>query len=291
MLQASIYGHCCIAKTQRRSAMPELPEVETTRRGIAPHVEGRRIERLRVRDRRLRWPVPPRLEQKLAGATIRRIGRRAKYLLLDTDRGTALMHLGMTGSLRVLPEPAPPNPHDHYDIELDNGEILRFCDPRRFGSLLWGADTPLAHPLLADLGPEPTDDAFTGDYLHSLSRGRRVAIKPFIMTAQVVVGVGNIYASESLFMAGIHPHRPAGRVSVSRYSRLAAAIREVLAAAIRAGGTTLRDFYGSDGQPGYFRHELKVYDREGLACVDCGSEIRQRVIGQRSSFYCINCQR
>ena len=271
--------------------MPELPEVETTRRGIAPHVEGRRIERLRVRDRRLRWPVPPRLEQKLAGATIRRIGRRAKYLLLDTDRGTALIHLGMTGSLRVLPEPAPPNPHDHYDSELDNGEILRFCDPRRFGSLLWGADAPLEHPLLADLGPEPTDDAFTGDYLYSASRGRRVAIKPFIMTAQVVVGVGNIYASESLFLAGIHPHRPAGRVSAARYAKLAEAIRTVLAAAIRAGGTTLRDFYGSDGQPGYFRHELKVYDREGEACLSCGSEIRQRVIGQRSSFYCINCQR
>ena len=271
--------------------MPELPEVETTRAGIAPHLEGQKIRRLKVRDRRLRWPVPAGMEAHLRGATIHRVLRRAKYLLLETSRGTALIHLGMSGSLRVIPQASAPNVHDHYDIELENGAILRFCDPRRFGALLWGGDQPLSHPLLTRLGPEPLDPAFNGDYLYAASRGRRVAIKAHIMNGQVVVGVGNIYASESLFLAGIHPLRPAGRISRARMQGLADAIKEILQAAIKAGGTTLRDFYGSDGQPGYFKQALRVYDREAEPCEKCSGDIRQRVIGQRSSYYCVNCQR
>jgi formamidopyrimidine-DNA glycosylase len=271
--------------------MPELPEVETTRRGIAPHLEGQQIRRLQVRERRLRWPVPDGMEAHLRGARVQRVLRRAKYLLLETSRGTALMHLGMSGSLRVMPRGSAPNVHDHYDIELENGAILRFCDPRRFGALLWGANQPLSHPLLARLGPEPLDPAFNGNYLYTASRGRRVAIKAHIMNGQVVVGVGNIYASESLFLAGIHPLRPAGRISQARMQHLADAIKETLQAAIKAGGTTLRDFYGSDGQPGYFKQALRVYDREAEPCEKCSGDIRQRVIGQRSSYYCVNCQR
>lgn len=271
--------------------MPELPEVETTRRGIAPHLEGCIIEQLVVRERRLRWPVVPGLEARVAGARVHAVDRRAKYLLIETDRGTGLLHLGMSGSLRVVPATLPPARHDHLDLLLDSRRCIRFNDPRRFGSLHWVDDNPATHPLLASLGPEPLAAAFDGAHLYRLARGLRVAIKPFIMNARVVVGVGNIYASEALFRAGIHPRRPAGRVSLARMQRLAAAIREVLAAAIEAGGTTLRDFTDSDGRPGYFRQHLQVYGRADAPCPGCGAPLRQEVIGQRASYFCPRCQR
>lgn len=270
--------------------MPELPEVETSRRGIAPWMEQQRVLGLTVRDRRLRWPIPEGLEDELSGQTIRSLRRRAKYLLLDTDRGTAVLHLGMSGSLRIIDPDEPAGKHDHVDIRLANGKALRFRDPRRFGSLLWAED-PAAHPLLRDLGPEPLSQAFSGDYLRQAARGRRVAIKPFIMNAQVVVGVGNIYASEALFEAGIHPKRAASRVSKARMERLATAIKRVLERAIEAGGTTLRDFYGGSGEPGYFRQELSVYGRDGEPCRRCDAPIAVVVLGQRSTFYCKRCQR
>lgn len=270
--------------------MPELPEVETSRRGIAPWMIDQRVECVTVRDRRLRWPVPDGLEVRLAGQTIRSLRRRAKYLLFDTDSGSAIMHLGMSGSLRIIEPDEPPGRHDHVDISLANGKALRFRDPRRFGSLLW-ADDPAQHPLLSGLGPEPLGGEFDGDWLWRASRGRRVAIKPFIMNSGIVVGVGNIYASEALFGAGIHPKRSAGRVARHRYARLADAIRSVLERAIRAGGTTLRDFHGGDGEPGYFRQQLDVYDRDGRPCRSCGETIRSIVLGQRSTYYCKSCQR
>lgn len=271
--------------------MPELPEVETTRRGIAPHLEGTRIEQLVVRERRLRWPLATGMEQSVAGARVMQVGRRAKYLLIGTDRGTGLLHLGMSGSLRVVPAALPAARHDHVDLVLDSGRCVRFNDPRRFGSLHWLEGDPAGHPLLAHLGPEPLGREFDGEWLYRAARGLRVAVKPFIMNARVVVGVGNIYASEALFQAGIHPRRPAGRISLARMQRLAAAIREVLAAAIDAGGTTLRDFTDSEGRPGYFRQHLRVYGRAGEPCPGCGAPIRQEVIGQRASYFCHACQR
>ena len=269
--------------------MPELPEVETSRRGIAPHVEGRAITNVVVRDRRLRWPVSPEVDARLEGATIASVGRRAKYLLIETSNGTAILHLGMSGHVCIVDAGTPAGVHDHVDIELDSGKALRLTDPRRFGSLHI-ADDPYAHPLLASLGPEPLSDEFDGEYLRRRSRGRRVAVKPFIMTANVVVGVGNIYASESLYRAGIHPKRAAGRVSAARYAALADAIRAVLERAIRAGGTTLRDFYGGTGEAGYFQQELDVYGREGEACRVCNTPIISVVLGQRATYYCKNCQ-
>ena len=271
--------------------MPELPEVETTRRGIAPWLEGRRVARLVVRERRLRQPIPRGLASALTGQRIDTVSRRAKYLLLRTAAGTAILHLGMSGSLRALKPPPPPQTHDHVDIELDDGRVLRYTDPRRFGLLLWTRADPFAHPLLARLGPEPLGPEFSGNHLYRLSRGRKAAVKNFIMDGRMVVGVGNIYASESLHMAGIHPNRPAGRISEARYERLAGCIRKVLAAAIEAGGTTLRDFTGSDGQPGYFAHHLTVYGHAGAPCPGCGAPIRHRVIGQRASYFCPACQR
>lgn len=269
--------------------MPELPEVETSRRGIAPWLEGQAIERVVVRDRRLRWPVARGLEKRLAGATITEVGRRAKYLLIGTERGSAILHLGMSGHVFVIDADTPAGVHDHVDIRLASGKALRLRDPRRFGSLHFSSD-PLAHPLLANLGPEPLGPDFSGEYLWGQSRGRRVAVKPFIMNAAVVVGVGNIYASEALFLAGIHPKRAAGRIALPRYVVLADAIREVLEKAILAGGTTLRDFYGGDGEPGYFRHELAVYDREDLPCLRCDAVVAAEVIGQRTSYFCRRCQ-
>ena len=270
--------------------MPELPEVETIRRGIEPHVAGRRIESVTIRDPRLRWPVPSDLAGRLPGQRIRSVRRRAKYLLLDTESGTVMIHLGMSGRLQVVASDYPVRKHDHADIALDTGDVLRFHDPRRFGSILW-SDDPSSHPLLASLGPEPFDPAFDGDHLYRRARGRRIAVKAFIMDAGTVVGVGNIYASEALFRAGIHPTRPAGRVSRARMIALAAAIRHVLGRAIEAGGTTLRDFYGGDGSPGYFQQELSAYGRTGEPCQRCGEPIRQKVVGQRSTFYCAACQR
>lgn len=269
--------------------MPELPEVETSRRGIAPWLEEQRIQDITIRERRLRWPVPIDLEAKLTGQTVRALRRRAKYLLFDTDRGTVLLHLGMSGSVRIIDPDEPAGKHDHVDIRFDNGKALRFRDPRRFGSLLW-ADDPGEHPLLRDLGPEPLDDAFDGDHLFARSRGRKIAVKPFIMNASIVVGVGNIYASEALFSAGINPKRAAGRVSRERMRRLADAIKSVLSRAIDAGGTTLRDFHGGDGEPGYFKQKLDVYGREGEECRRCDAEISAVVLGQRSTFYCKRCQ-
>ena len=269
--------------------MPELPEVETSRRGIEPWIVERSIVDVVVRDRRLRWPVPRGIESKLRGRTIESVGRRAKYLLINTDGGTAILHLGMTGSVFIVDRDTPAGIHDHFDMALDSGKALRFRDPRRFGSFLWSRK-PLEHPLLAALGPEPLGAEFGGDYLWQKSRGRKVSVKQFIMNAQVVVGVGNIYASESLFLAGINPKRAAGRVARQRYEALATAIRDVLSRAIKAGGTTLRDFYGGDGEPGYFRQQLEVYDREGQHCRRCNTLIRAIVQGQRSTYYCKTCQ-
>lgn len=270
--------------------MPELPEVETSRRGIAPWLESQHISGVVIRQHKLRWPVAPEIERVLPGQRIRSLGRRAKYLLIATDAGTAMLHLGMSGSLRIIETGAPAGIHDHVDIELGNGKALRFRDPRRFGSLLW-AVKPLEHPLLRNLGPEPLDAAFCGRYLHETARGRRVTIKQFLMNASVVVGVGNIYASESLHVARIHPKRQAGRIALHRMVALADAIKAVLGRAIEAGGTTLRDFHGGDGEPGYFQQQLEVYGRNGEPCWHCNRPVSVIVLRQRSTYYCKNCQR
>ncbi len=274
--------------------MPELPEVETTRRGIAPYLEGARVQRLVVREPRLRWPVPADLGQRLRGRRIRCLRRRGKYLLADCGEGALLLHLGMSGSLRIVDPDAPPGRHDHFDICLDNGRVLRFCDPRRFGCLLWATgdrDEQESHELLAGLGPEPLSSQFDGAHLYGRSRGRRVAVKAFIMDAAVVVGVGNIYATEALFHAGIDPRRQAGRIARARYERLAATIREVLERAILRGGTTLRDYVDGRGQPGYFSQELFAYGRAGEPCRTCSTPMRLVSIGQRASVFCPACQR
>lgn len=271
--------------------MPELPEVETTRRGVAPLLSGRTVSAVAVHERRLRQPVPSDLAARVTGARLEDVERRAKYLLFRFDRGTLLVHLGMSGSLRVLPRDAPRQLHDHLDIEFDGVTVLRLRDPRRFGLALWAGEAPHEHPLLKHLGPEPFDEAFDGEWLHARARGRALAVKNYIMDARTVVGVGNIYASESLFRAGIHPSRAAGRVSRARYAALAGHVRAVLGEAIAAGGTTLRDFVAEDGRPGYFRHHLSVYGRAGEACPACGAPLACRVIGQRSSFFCRRCQR
>jgi formamidopyrimidine-DNA glycosylase len=271
--------------------VPELPEVETTCRGIAPHVTGQTVARLLVREPRLRWPVPRELIEALPGQMIEAVGRRGKYLLLRTAAGTMLVHLGMSGSLRILDAAAPPQPHDHVDIVFTDGRALRLRDPRRFGSMLWTTGSAEKHPLLRSLGPEPLDGRFDGEYLYDASRGRRVAVKLFIMNSHVVVGVGNIYANEALFLAGIHPLRAAGRISRERNRRLAAAIRQVLLESITAGGTTLRDFTNGVGEPGYFGLHLRVYGRGGKPCPRCRRPLRQSRHGQRSTFYCPVCQR
>ncbi|MBZ6066885.1 bifunctional DNA-formamidopyrimidine glycosylase/DNA-(apurinic or apyrimidinic site) lyase [Aeromonas schubertii] len=269
--------------------MPELPEVEVSRQGIAPWLTGIAVTRVVVRDGRLRWPVPGEI-QELAGLTLRRVARRAKYLLLETDFGTAILHLGMSGSLRVLPIGTPAGKHDHVDIEFANGKLLRLNDPRRFGALLWTRDPAEAHALLARLGPEPLTDAFSADYLAQRAKGRSTAIKQFLMDNQVVVGVGNIYANEALFAAGIHPKRAAGNISRERLGRLVEEIKRVLNEAIAQGGTTLKDFTSADGKPGYFVQRLQVYGRAGEPCHTCGSEIRSLRLGQRNTFFCPHCQ-
>ena len=269
--------------------MPELPEVETTLRGIAPHMEGYAIAGVVVRNPSLRWPVPPEVV-RAEGQEVIGCQRRAKYLLVNLKRGGLMIHLGMSGSLRICGPDDTPRKHDHFDIVMDTGHCIRYNDPRRFGMLLWWDEKPEQHVLLRDLGPEPLSDDFSGQHLWRRSRGRKGAVKNFIMDGHVVVGVGNIYASEALFMSGIHPSRAAGRISRARYEALAAAIRDVLAHAIRRGGTTLRDFVNSDGNPGYFAQELLVYEREGNLCFQCGTPIRRKVIGQRSSYYCLRCQ-
>lgn len=271
--------------------MPELPEVETTRRGIEPLVAGARVQRVAIRERRLRWPIPREIECELAGAGMLGVKRRAKYLLLESERGTAIAHLGMSGSFSLVAADAEAGPHDHYDLIFEGGRALRFTDPRKFGSLLWGGREPLRHKLLAGLGPEPFSAEFSGVWLKQRSLGRRVAVKSFVMMPAVVAGVGNIYASEALFRAGIHPLRAAGRVALRRYELLAGTIRAILGEAIEAGGTTLRDFADARGRPGYFAQRLDVYDREGRKCRRCGSEIRRSVIGQRATYFCVRCQR
>ena len=270
--------------------MPELPEVETTLRGIESSLVDQEIASLVVRDPRLRWPVPDALGNWVQGGRIRSLQRRAKYLLIHLEHGSLICHLGMSGSMRIVDRGTPPRKHDHFDLVLANDRVLRYNDPRRFGCLLWSEDAD-RHPLLAELGPEPLSDDFDGAYLYDRSRGRQSAIKSFIMDQKVVVGVGNIYASEALFVAGISPVRRASRVSRARYQLLAGHIKEILQQAIRQGGTTLRDFLQADGQPGYFEQQLKVYGREGLPCSRCGAMIRNRRLGQRASYYCPDCQR
>jgi formamidopyrimidine-DNA glycosylase len=270
--------------------MPELPEVETTLRGIRPWLVGRRIEAVVVRSHKLRWPIPLRLSSLLPGQRIESIERRAKYLLLHVETGTLIMHLGMSGSMRIARLTDPPGPYDHFEILLPEKRCLRFRDPRRFGAVLWTTRPPAEHPLLASLGPEPLGPEFAGDYLYGISRGRRVAIKSLLMNSRIVVGVGNIYASESLFVSGIHPQRAAGRISQRRYAGLADAVRQVLTHAIRAGGTTLRDFHAADGRRGHFRISLQVYARAGQPCRQCGSPIRLTRTGQRATYYCPRCQ-
>ncbi len=270
--------------------MPELPEVEITRRGLAPSLEGQRIAQVVVRTPKLRWPIPPEFSLQLPGAFVAALERRAKWLLLRTDRGTALLHLGMTGSFRVLRQSVAAGVHDHLDIVTGAGVTIRFNDPRRFGAVLWTNDDPLLHPLIAPLGPEPLGNEFTARYLFDRSRRRSVAIKPHLMNARIVVGVGNIYASEALFRARIHPARAAGRVALPRFEALVTAVRDVLTESIHVGGTTLRDFHDGDGQPGYFAQRLLVYDRAGRPCPACAAPVRQMVLGQRSSYYCPRCQ-
>lgn len=271
--------------------MPELPEVETTRRGVAPHVIGRRVERIVVYDSRLRWPVPADLDARMRGRTIDRVDRRSKYLLFHAGDSALLVHLGMTGTLRVFRNPHPRRTHDHVDIVLDDGTLLRYHDPRRFGAMLWLPATRDGHPLLDSLGPEPFDAAFDADHFWRATRARRGPIKAALMDNRVVTGVGNIYANEALFRAGIHPGTPANRLSRPRLARLVDAVRDVLSAAIAKGGSTLRDYVGSDGSAGYFQLEYYVYGRAGEACRVCGSPIAQSRLGQRSAFHCPRCQR
>ena len=254
-------------------------------------MRGRQIAALVLREPRLRWRVDPRLPATVAGQRVRDVRRRAKYLIIDLDAGSLILHLGMSGSLRVLDPATPLVAHDHYDLLLESGRCLRFNDPRRFGSLHWSEGDPSDHPLLAALGPEPLTSAFNADYLARRARRRRVTIKQFLMDQRVVVGVGNIYASEALFRAGVHPKRAAGRVSGARLAALVEAVRAVLGDAIRAGGTTLRDYVGADGEPGYFRQRLYVYERTGQPCRRCRTPVRHLVQGQRSTYYCPRCQR
>ena len=270
--------------------MPELPEVETSRRGIEPFLVGERIDKVIIREKRLRWPVHPDVAKQLTNQTVNSVTRRAKYLLINTSNGSAMIHLGMSGSVYIVARDTPAGVHEHFDFDLSSGKTLRYRDPRRFGSLHW-TNNPEQHKLLKSLGPEPLGDDFSGEYLWQRSRGRKLTIKQFIMNANVVVGVGNIYASEALFLAGINPLRAAGRVARQRYDVLADVIRQVLLKAIKAGGTTLRDFYGGDGEAGYFKQELTVYGREDEPCIMCKQPISAVVLGQRSTFYCKHCQR
>jgi formamidopyrimidine-DNA glycosylase len=271
--------------------MPELPEVETARRGIAPYLEGQRVKQVIVRDSRLRWPVPDDLPALMKGKMIESVTRRAKYLLISLSNGTVIMHLGMSGSVRIIEAREPSLLHDHVDIVLANGKALRFTDPRRFGCVLWESNNPEQHKLLVHLGPEPLSDAFDGERLFQCSRKRKAPVKTFIMDNKIVVGVGNIYANEALFAAGIRPDRQAGSISRQRYHLLAELIKQVLAKAIEQGGTTLKDFVGGDGKPGYFKQELRVYGRGDQPCVNCKKSLVEIRLGQRSTVFCRQCQR
>lgn len=270
--------------------MPELPEVEITRRGIEPHIVNKSVSAVVIRSAKLRWPFPPALNSTLCGHKILSVTRRAKYLLLTTGNGTLIVHLGMSGSLRILNASTPAKKHDHFDLVCGK-KLLRLHDPRKFGAVIWTKHDPMQHPLLASLGPEPLDiRLFDANYLYAKAQKRRTAVKDFIMNAKIVAGVGNIYATEALFASGIHPSRAAGNISLQRYEKLVSAIRSVLSDALQHGGTTLRDFTREDGRPGYFRHELKVYGRSGQPCIQCGQSLRALKIGQRTSTYCARCQ-
>ncbi len=270
--------------------MPELPEVETTRLGLLPHLKGQKIVDFVVREPRLRWPIQSNLAAILRGASIAGIARRAKYLLVDCGHGHLIIHLGMSGSLQITSANVPPARHDHYDLHLANGKIVRFTDPRRFGSLHWSDDTPEKHKLLVGLGPEPLSEAFTGTALFHAARGRAASIKQFLMDQHRVVGVGNIYANEALFRAGVRPQTTAGRIGLARCERIVSAIKHTLGLALKAGGSTLRDFVNSDGEPGSFQLSYRVYDRTGKPCFRCGNAIRTIRQGQRSTFFCPTCQ-
>lgn len=275
--------------------MPELPEVETTRRGIAPHLLGQSVANVIIRNPRLRWPIPDNLPELLAGLTIQAVTRRAKYLLLDCGVGTLILHLGMSGSLRILPVKLmqsiePPQKHDHFDLILSDQTILRLRDPRRFGAVLWHAGDILQHPLLMNLGPEPLTADFDAQQLFEKTRDCHASIKQTLMNSHVVVGIGNIYANEALFLAGINPKIAAGRIGMMRYKRLVQAVKQILQQAIEAGGSSLRDFVNSDGNPGYFQQQYWVYGRGGQRCKKCDHEIKQTRQSQRSSFYCPRCQ-
>lgn len=270
--------------------MPELPEVETTRLGLAPQLEGRKITAVTLRRPDLRWPIPKEIVTLLLGQPILSLRRRAKYLLLDLPHGSVLLHLGMSGCLRIVAQDLPIGRHDHVDIALDSGQVIRFTDPRRFGCLLWQPNGE-PHELLRKLGPEPLSKEFTGDYLFALSHKRTARVKTFLMDQKIVVGVGNIYAVETLFRAGIAPGRAAGKVSRERYSLLAQAIKAVLTEAIQSGGTTLRDFIHPDGMPGYFKQELFVYGRQGSPCLRCGRTLSGNRLGNRATVWCAHCQR
>jgi len=276
--------------------VPELPEVEVTRRSLEQHLTGLTVADAVIRHARLRWPIPKNLPKLLRGQTIRALRRRGKYLLVEFDHGTLIMHLGMSGSLRLLPAGTPPEKHDHFDLALSNGALLRLRDPRRFGAVLWHGGDMHTHPLLATLGPEPLPDKFGKDdfdarYLYQATRGRSSAIKQLIMNSRVVVGVGNIYANEALFRAGIKPQLAAGKLSLPRCAKLVEEIRATLAEAIQLGGSTLRDFVNTAGQPGYFQQHYWAYGRGGEPCRKCGAPIEQIKQGQRSSFYCKHCQK
>lgn len=271
--------------------MPELPEVEITRRGLEPHLVGRRICAVVIRNGRLRLPVPAGLAEFLPGQTVHTVARRGKYLLFECDNGWLIMHLGMSGSLRVVPAETLPEKHDHLDLALENSLCMRLRDPRRFGLILWSSDNPLHHPLLAKLGAEPLTAEFSGELLYRASRRRGIAVKQFLMDGKAVVGVGNIYANEALFHAGLHPQTACGRIGGARYEKLAAAIKETLNAAIAAGGSSLRDFCDSAGNPGYFQQQYFAYGRAGLPCRICGTTIASVRQGQRSTYYCRQCQR
>jgi formamidopyrimidine-DNA glycosylase len=270
--------------------MPELPEVETTLRGIYPHIHNQRITDVVVRERQLRWPIPHNLKQKLLKQTVIQLTRRGKYLLASVDTGTVIIHLGMSGSLRAITQPMPVQKHEHVDIVFSNNIILRYKDPRRFGAILWTMTDPNQHPLIKTLGIEPLKNHFSGRYLWQAAQGRRVPIKTFIMDNKIVTGIGNIYATETLFLAGIHPMLPANLVTLERLQELVRVIKRILHQAIKLGGTTLKDFVDSNGKPGYFANKLNVYGRAGLPCVQCRLPLRAMRICQRTTTYCESCQ-
>ena len=271
--------------------MPELPEVETTRQGIAPHIEGSIIHNVIVRNQQLRWPIPSGLDKTLTGQRIAKVQRRAKYLLITCDSGTLIIHLGMSGSLRIADSKTTPLKHDHVELTFDNGKCLRYCDPRRFGAWLWTSAPAEEHPLLNKLGPEPLMRTFSGKYLKNACAYRKQAIKTTIMDGHIVVGVGNIYANEALFMAGLHPERSANSLTEDEYRKLATMIKQVLSRAIKRGGTTLRNFVGGDGKPGYFSQELLVYGKTGQPCTRCGASLQESKLGQRTTVFCSKCQK